>query len=69
MNGSAHNAPSVLEMTLKRGPAGKFGSLFDFSCTVGAVETVQPGGSVLLLLARPAPARNADITGVVNPNR
>lgn len=39
MNGSAHSAASVTDITLKRGPAGKFGSLFDFSCTVGAVET------------------------------
>lgn len=39
MNGSAHGAASVTDITLKRGPAGKFVSLFDFSWTVGAVET------------------------------
>ncbi|KAG1934445.1 synaptojanin-2-binding protein [Pimephales promelas] len=70
MNGSAHSAASVTDITLKRGPAGKFGSLLDFCGTVGAVET-EFSPAVRFCAAGSARFNNkwrADLTGAVNPN-
>jgi len=70
MNGSAHSAASVTDITLKRGPAGKFGSLLDFSGTVGAVET-EFSPAVRFCATGSARFNNkwrADLTGAVNPN-